>query len=321
MADFNFTLKRGVNGADTLYPKTTWTQVADKPATFTPTAHTLTSHSDVTITSPSTGQVLKYNGSAWTNQAEAAGTGTVTSVSAGTQLSGMGMTITNATTTPSIATSVTNAASFRTSIGADSATNLTTGTLPVARIPVPLILSNGASSATIQANNTFSTTLGLTSIQGTSTAGNVYMSTFRTILSSQRRAAIYAEVGSNTATNSSKYAGFFNGRVTVVNNTTTISANTTLSEIHAGVTVFCTNSTAITITVPADASNLTFPPGTEITFIRRGAGAVTVATTNISLFSAGSGTANSGRRAIANQNEGVILIKDTGNTWQLIGSL
>jgi hypothetical protein len=249
------------------------------------------------------------------------GTGTVTSVSAGTQLSGMGMTITNATTTPSIATSVTNAANFRTSIGANSATNLTTGTLPTARIPVPLVLSNGAGSATIQSNNSFSTTLGLASIQGTSTAGNVYLSTFRTILDSNRRAAIHAEVGSNTSDNATKYAGFFNGRVTVVNNTTTISANTTLSEIHAGVTVFCTNSTAITITVPADGSNLAFPPGTEITFIRRGAGTVTVATTNISLFSVGSGTANAGRRAIANQNEGVILIKDTGNTWQLIGAL
>jgi hypothetical protein len=35
----------------------------------------------------------------------------------------------------------------------------------------------------------------------------------------------------------------------------------------------------------------------------------------------GSATANAGRRAIANQNEGVILIKDTANTWQLIGAL
>jgi hypothetical protein len=44
--------------------------------------------------------------------------GTVTSVSAGTQISGMAMTITNGTTTPSIATSVSNAANFRTAIGA-----------------------------------------------------------------------------------------------------------------------------------------------------------------------------------------------------------
>ena len=180
-------------------------------------------------------------------------------------------------------------------------------------IAVPLIVAQGAGSATIQANNSFSSTVGLASIQGTSSAGNVYISTYRSILSSNRRAAIFAELGSQPDT-LTKYAGFFNGRVNVVNNTVTISANTTLSETHAGVTVFCTNATAITITVPADASNLAFPPGTEITFIRRGAGTVTIATTNISLFSVGSGTANLGRRAIANQNEGVILIKDTANT-------
>lgn len=182
-------------------------------------------------------------------------------------------------------------------------------------------LSQGAATPTLVANNTLSTTLGLTSIQGTSTAGNVFLSTFRSILSSNRRAAIYAELGTNTSANASKYAGFFNGRVTVVNNTATISASTTLSQLHAGVTIFCTNSTAITITLPADASNLAFPPGTEITLIRRGAGAVTIATTNISLFSVGSGTANAGRRSIANRNEGVILIKETANTWQLIGAL
>ena len=105
------------------------------------------------------------------------------------------------------------------------------------------------------------------------------------------------------------------------NSTSTFSTSTTLNQSHAGVVIFCTNSTAITITVPADASNATFPPGTEITFIRRGAGTVTIATTNISLFSVGSGTANAGRRSIANQNEGVILIKQTGNNWQLIGAL
>lgn len=48
----------------------------------------------------------------------AGGGGTVTSVSAGTQISGMSMTISNPTTTPSIATSISDAANFRTAIGA-----------------------------------------------------------------------------------------------------------------------------------------------------------------------------------------------------------
>jgi hypothetical protein len=46
------------------------------------------------------------------------GSGTVTSVSSGTQISGMAMTITNGTSTPSIATSISNATNFRTAIGA-----------------------------------------------------------------------------------------------------------------------------------------------------------------------------------------------------------
>jgi len=39
----------------------------DSRSTFPAAAHTLTSHSDVTITSPATGQLLRYNGSAWVN--------------------------------------------------------------------------------------------------------------------------------------------------------------------------------------------------------------------------------------------------------------
>jgi hypothetical protein len=62
-------------------------------------------------------------------------TGTVTSVSAGTQISGMVMTITDGTTTPSIATSITNAANFRTAIGAgtgNGTVTAVTGTSPIA---------------------------------------------------------------------------------------------------------------------------------------------------------------------------------------------
>jgi hypothetical protein len=92
----NTILKRW-NGStfEELYPKTTVTQIAASG-----TANNTT--------------FLRGDGQ-WVTPA---GTGTVTSVSSGTQISGMAMTITNGSTTPSIATSVSNAASFRTSIGA-----------------------------------------------------------------------------------------------------------------------------------------------------------------------------------------------------------
>jgi hypothetical protein len=57
-----------------------------------------------------------------------AGAGTVTNVTAGTQISGMAMTITNGTSTPSIATSINSAANFRTSIDAPATSHASSAT-------------------------------------------------------------------------------------------------------------------------------------------------------------------------------------------------
>jgi len=83
-----------------------------------------------------------------------------------------------------------------------------------APVSAPLILTQGAGSATIQAANTFSTTAGLAAFQGTSTAGNVYLSTFRNNI----RAAVYAE--QPTYASGTKYAGYFNGDVRITGNLT-----------------------------------------------------------------------------------------------------
>jgi hypothetical protein len=72
-----------------------------------------------------------------------ANTGTVISVSAGTQISGMAMTITNGTTTPSIATSVSNAANFRTAIGAGTGN----GTVTAVTGTAPIVSSGGTAPA------------------------------------------------------------------------------------------------------------------------------------------------------------------------------
>ncbi len=45
----------------------TWTEVTGKPTTFAPAAHTLDSHSNVTITSASANQYLGWSGTAWVN--------------------------------------------------------------------------------------------------------------------------------------------------------------------------------------------------------------------------------------------------------------
>jgi hypothetical protein len=76
------------------------------------TASNLDSLTDVTITTPTLGQVLKYNGSTWINDADAtaggAGAGTVTTVSV-TSANGFTGSVTTASSTPAItiATSIT----------------------------------------------------------------------------------------------------------------------------------------------------------------------------------------------------------------------
>lgn len=52
--------------ADTWVP--TWTDVQSKPSTFAPSAHSLDSHSNVTVTSIASGHVLQWSGSAWVNR-------------------------------------------------------------------------------------------------------------------------------------------------------------------------------------------------------------------------------------------------------------
>ena len=92
MATKNINLKRKTGaGEDILHPTTNWDQVTSKPTTFAPDSHALDSHSNVSITSPSSGQVLKYDGSNWVNGTDnegSGGGGTVTSVDTGAGLTG-----------------------------------------------------------------------------------------------------------------------------------------------------------------------------------------------------------------------------------------
>lgn len=95
----------------------------------------------------------------------------------------------------------------------------------------------------------------------------------------------------------------------------TVSANKTLALTDAGTVQNCTNSSAITMTVPANSS-VAFPVGTEIAVIRSGAGTVT--------FSPASGvTLNSkeGKRSIDGQYASCALKKIGTNVWVLVGAL
>jgi hypothetical protein len=88
-SDARFVALSGSYANPTWITSLAWSKLTSVPSTFTPSAHTLDSHSNVTITSNSNGEILKWNGSAWINntlaeagiQATLNGTGFVKSTS------------------------------------------------------------------------------------------------------------------------------------------------------------------------------------------------------------------------------------------------
>lgn len=95
----------------------------------------------------------------------------------------------------------------------------------------------------------------------------------------------------------------------------TQSDSATLALTDAGTFQKCTKGTAMTITVPTNAS-VAFVTGTEIDIYQQGAGQVTIA-------AAGGVTINSvfGNLKIGNQYTGASLKKTDTNTWELVGNL
>lgn len=89
----------------------------------------------------------------------------------------------------------------------------------------------------------------------------------------------------------------------------------TLALTDANTFQLCTKGTAMTITVPTNAT-VAFTTGTEIDIYQQGAGQVTIA-------AAVGVTINSvfGNLKIANQYSGASLKKTATNTWELVGNL
>jgi hypothetical protein len=97
--------------------------------------------------------------------------------------------------------------------------------------------------------------------------------------------------------------------------TETLSANYTLVIGDKDRVKVCTNASGtLVITVPTDT--VTFPIGSQVAFIRQGAGKVQIVpASGVTLNSA------SGNRFIKNVNGTAALIKTAANTWTLAGSL
>jgi hypothetical protein len=103
--------------------------------------------------------------------------------------------------------------------------------------------------------------------------------------------------------------------------TTTVDLNSqsgttyTLVLTDAGKMIRCTNASAVTVTIPLNAT-VAFPTGTVIEVRQAGAGQVTISPTGgVTLNS------ESSMRKTAAQYRGVSLIKVATDTWDLDGSL
>lgn len=94
-----------------------------------------------------------------------------------------------------------------------------------------------------------------------------------------------------------------------------VTASKTLALAEAGCLIQVNSSSALTITVPANAS-VAFPVGTEIEIMRYGSGAVTIAAASgVTIYC--SETA----RTIADQYTSAVLKKVAANTWVLQGNI
>ncbi len=88
----------------------------------------------------------------------------------------------------------------------------------------------------------------------------------------------------------------------------------TLVLTDSGKMVTLSNASAVTLTIPANAS-VAFPVGTEIDLLSLGAGIVTVAITSDTLNSKG------GKVTLTGQYSGATLKKTATTTWVLVGDL
>ena len=94
-----------------------------------------------------------------------------------------------------------------------------------------------------------------------------------------------------------------------------ITGNYTVALDDAATILNCNNGSAITITIPLNAV-VTFPVGTEIAFIRKNAGAVTIAgSVGVTISSADS------KFKIKGQYGTAAVLKVAENEWILAGSL
>jgi hypothetical protein len=112
-----------------------------------------------------------------------------------------------------------------------------------------------------------------------------------------------------------KDAGVTAAKIGVLTNTTAKTDSFTLALVDRNTTILCDKSTAMTVTIPANA-DVALPVGSQISFVQIGAGQVTFAgDTGVTLNS------DNSKKKILVQYGVASLIKTASDTWVLFGQL
>jgi hypothetical protein len=97
------------------------------------------------------------------------------------------------------------------------------------------------------------------------------------------------------------------------------TASHTLELVDAGKTIEMNLSSSGSVTIPVD-SNLDFPIGAQVAFIRTGAGEITFTSQTVGAETVSILSKNSNKKIAARYTQ-AILVKKAANTWYLFGDL
>lgn len=284
-------------------------------------SHVLSAHSDVSTTAPATGQVLKWNGTAWAPAADnnstynlgsfgvtatAAQLNFTTGVTSNiqTQLSGKAAS--------SHAHSWSEITSKPSWIGANKPTHTWNEIMSK-----PKVVYNSSSSSGdyihIKSTNDLVTIESVSDILYLSDEG---MPSLHCGPNGDGVFEVYGSMSVDNGINTSGDIFTKSRRVQKMSTPVNISSGITLNSTHLDTMIVCKNSTTMTLTIPTQATLGSPPLGTEIHFFQYGTGKTT-----ISYASGVTIKSKDNKRAIDGQYAAVTAKLIGTNEWILVGAL
>ena len=268
------------------------------------TASSLDSLSDVVITTPTTSQVLLYNGTNWINSTPSGGGTTTNALTIGTGLSGTSF---NGSAAVTIAIDSTVATTSGSQTLTNKTINLSSNTLTAtsAQIASAVTDETGSGALVFGTSPTIGTPLLTLSTTSSTTDGRIaWDSTNDKIL-----------VG-GTLNSVSQAVEFASSTLTISTPTFTTNAYTVVLTDKDKWLELSNGATAGTLNIPTDAT-ANFAIGTQLNIIQTGAGQITIAAVTPGTTTV-NGTPGLKLRA---QWSAVTIVKRAANSWVAVGDL